>query len=485
MHGHANERQEPWLLIKERDDEARPAAEYSVVDAEPASVLSGRTIEGRPTKAKARRRRAKAQAPREGDAAKGREAAREAAQPPAKAARRRPAPAPARAAARRGREKAALPQELAPQLATLVSEPPAGGGWIWEIKFDGYRVLARVDGDDVRLFTRRGNDWSERLPALVDAVRALGLGSAWLDGEIVVNGANGAPDFNALQNAFDSARTGSIVYYVFDLPYAAGHDLRAVPLVERRAVLAGLLERAPASERVRFSHDFDASVEELLQNACRMRLEGMIGKRADAPYVSKRSPTWIKLKCTHRQEFVVGGWTDPKGSRTGIGSLLLGIHDERGKLRFAGGVGSGFDQASLASLRQALDGLASETTPFFEKPRDVRGHWVEPKLVAEVSFGEWTPDGRIRHSVFHGLRDDKSPRSITREDPVEVAEMTKAKRAAKTAAAKTGRRERRRRPRRPPPQEDRGRPASAPGRRRRPAPATPRSRASASAIPTA
>jgi len=314
-----------------------------------------------------------------------------------------------------------------------VSEPPAGAGWIWEIKFDGYRILARVDGDDVRLFTRRGNDWSERMPALVEAVRALGLGSAWLDGEIVVTGEHGAPDFNALQNAFDASRTAAIRYYLFDLPYCAGHDLRQVPLLERRAILAGLLERAPASERIRFSENFDADVEQLLQNACRMRLEGMIGKRADSPYVSKRSPTWIKLKCTHRQEFVIGGWTDPKGSRTGIGSLLLGIHDERGKLRFAGGVGSGFDQGSLASLREALDGLASDTTPFFEKPRDVRGHWVKPTLVAEVSFGEWTPDGRIRHSVFHGLRDDKAARSITREQPLEAEEVTK-KAEAKTAA---------------------------------------------------
>jgi bifunctional non-homologous end joining protein LigD len=452
MHGHANERQEPWLLIKERDDAARPAAEYNIVDAEPASVLSGKTIEGRPTKAQgaAAVKAAKPAAKKAGATAAKKAAATattattatatakagagaQAAARPGKPAR--PAAADAAAGPPAGAKKAALPKELAPQLATLVAEPPPGDGWIWEIKFDGYRVLARVDGDDVRLFTRRGNDWSERLPALVEAVRGLGLGSAWLDGEIVVTGANGAPDFNALQNAFDSARTGSIQYYLFDLPYCAGHDLRAVPLVERRAVLAALLEKAPASERIRFSQNFDAAPADLLQNACRMRLEGMIGKRADSTYVSKRSPTWIKLKCTHRQEFVVGGWTDPKGARTGIGSLLLGIHDERGKLRFAGGVGSGFDQTSLAALREALDGIASETTPFFEKPRDVRGHWVEPKLVAEVSFGEWTPDGRIRHSVFHGLRDDKPARSITREAPVEADEVTKAVATTTTKAA--------------------------------------------------
>ena len=231
---------------------------------------------------------------------------------------------------------------------------------------------------------------------------------------------------------------------MFDLPYYAGHDLRALPLRERRATLSTALDRAPAQTRVRFSQDFNSNAKELLQNACRMRLEGMIGKRADSPYVSRRSPTWIKLKCTQRQEFVVGGWTDPQGSRTGIGSLLLGIHDEAGHLRFAGGVGSGFDQKTLAAVKKAVAAIPAATTPFFEKPRDVRGHWVEPVLVAEVSFGEWTPDGRIRHSVFHGLRDDKDASAITREQAKPIADDNAsdadaapiATAAAKKAAAK-------------------------------------------------
>jgi bifunctional non-homologous end joining protein LigD len=424
MHGHAGERQEPWLLIKERDDAARPASEYSVVDAEPASVLSDRTIADKATAS-----------PKQAAADDSR----------AKAPKKSAAKALKKSAAKRARPtlpegavEAKLPATFSPQLATLVAEPPSDDGWIYEIKFDGYRLLARVEGDDVRLFTRRGNDWSARMPGLVEAVRALGLGSAWVDGEIVVNGANGAPDFNALQNAFDSARTDEIQYYVFDLPYFAGHDLRALPLVERRAVLSAALDAAPAQPRVRFSQDFNSSAKELLQNACRMHLEGMIGKRSDSPYVSRRSPTWIKLKCTQRQEFVVGGWTDPKGSRTGIGSLLLGIHDEAGHLRFAGGVGSGFDQKTLAAVKKAVASVASETTPFFEKPRDVRGHWVRPVLVAEVSFGEWTPDGRIRHSVFHGLRDDKDASAITREQPTSVEGVANAPaKAARAPAAKT------------------------------------------------
>ena len=466
MHGRAGERQEPWLLIKEKDDAARSSAEYSVVDAEPKSVLSDMTIADKPTAAAKeaarddslpRKAAKKSAAAKSSGAARTRVATKTAAAktktaasqtaagktarsaPVGKAA---PAPIPLPGAA----IEAKLPTTLSPQLATLVAEAPTDAGWIYEIKFDGYRIVARVDGDDVRLFTRRGNDWSTRMPGLVAAVRSLGIGSGWLDGEIVLNGADGTPDFNALQNAFDSARTESIQFYVFDLPYYAGHDLRSAPLVERRAVLAAVLDRAPAQQRVRFSQDFDSSPKELLQNACRMRLEGMIGKRADSPYVSRRSPTWIKLKCKRRQEFVIGGWTDPKGSRAGIGSLLLGVHDEAGHLRFAGGVGSGFDEKTLAAVKRALAAIPAETTPFFEKPRDVRGHWVEPKLVAEVSFGEWTPDGRIRHSVFHGLRDDKDASAIGREQPAApaTAETAKRRRTPHPRGRARRRRERRR-----------------------------------------
>ncbi len=452
IHGRAAERQEPWLLIKERDEAARPAAQYCVVEAEPGSVLSNRVIQDRPPrapkKAASSAARARASAVSKPALAQA-SAAGEPPPPKGMAARKQAAAAkasaraaPATVALPEGAKPAALPATLAPQLATLVAQTPTDAGWIYEIKFDGYRLLARIDGDDVRLYTRNGNDWSSRLKGLASAVRALGVGSAWLDGEIVVAGANGAPDFNLLQNAFDSARTDSIQYYLFDIPYYAGHDLRAVPLVKRRAQLRALLDAAPASERIRFSEDFHASPEELLHNACRMHFEGVIGKRADSPYVSRRSPTWIKLKCTQRQEFVIGGYTDPKGSRTGIGSLLLGIHDEAGTLHFAGGVGTGFDQATLAAVKKALSKVASQEMPFAEKPPG-KAHWVEPRLVAEVSFGEWTPDGRIRHAVFLGLRADKPAKSIIREQPA----PTKAvEAAAKAGAAPVGRRTRRPRP---------------------------------------
>ena len=318
-----------------------------------------------------------------------------------------------------GAVAARLPPALHPQLATLADKPPAGAGWTYEVKFDGYRLLARIEGDDVRLFTRNGHDWTARLKELRAEVLALGLGSAWLDGEIVMLDAHGNPDFQALQNAFDTSKTKDIAYFVFDMPHVDGHDLTRVPLVERRRLLEGALAGRKAG-RIRFSESFEAPVERLLESACRKGLEGLIGKRADAPYASRRSPTWIKLKCARRQEFVIAGYTDPKASRTGFGSLLLGVHDSEGQLVYAGNVGTGFDEKRLASLLARLEAIATDRSAFDAPPRVLKAHWVRPKLVAEVAFTEWTREGRIRHPVFHGLRTDKDPRAITRERAKDV-----------------------------------------------------------------
>jgi bifunctional non-homologous end joining protein LigD len=410
------ERQEAWLLIKERDAAARPEAEYSVVEALPDSVLSARGIAARPTGAATKRTPAK----RGG-------AARKAATGPA---------LPALAVA------AALPKTFAPALATLVDAAPPGAGWLYEVKFDGYRMLARVDGEQVQLFTRNGHDWTGRLPKLAQSVAALGLGSAWLDGEIVALDARGVPNFQALQNAFDSSRgLEQLRYYVFDLPYYAARDLRAAPLTERRALLAALLEGAPPD--VRFSEVFDAPGADLLASACELGLEGLIGKRADAAYPRGRSKAWIKLKCVRAQEFVIGGYTDPQGSRTGLGSLLLGVHDEAGALRYAGNVGTGFDGATLDALERRLRPLQREATPFAEKklPPSRYGaragavHWVEPTLLAEVSFAEWTDDGRVRHAVFKGLREDKPARAIVREQAAPPAAVAASATDAQAAPA--------------------------------------------------
>jgi bifunctional non-homologous end joining protein LigD len=393
MHGRAGEKQPPWLLIKEHDGLERPGHEFSVVDEMPDSVAAAPAVPG----------------PRKTPARSG-------LVPPAKGK-----------ASTMAAPRSPLPQTLSPQLATLVDGPPHDTtGWIWELKFDGYRLLARVERGKARLFTRNGNDWTARMPDLAAAVAQLALKSGWIDGEVLMPDAHGVPDFQALQNAFDGQSTQALVFYAFDLPYADGHDLRALPLVERRELLRKVVEGAP-TDRVRFSEAFEARPADLVSSACKLGFEGVIGKLKTGGYASRRSAEWIKLKCTHRQEFVIGGYTDPQGSRTGIGSLLLGVHDDTGALRYAGNVGTGFSERVLADLSRKLGALRTSASPF-ANPRaiDKKAHWVEPKLLAEVSFGEWTKEGRIRHSVFHGLRDDKPPQAIVQERPKQLAKHSAA-----------------------------------------------------------
>jgi len=371
---------EQWLLIKERDAQVRAASDYDITRALPGSVISGKHV---------------------GEDAE--DTSPTSVQPPA------------------GAVPAALPRTLEPQLATLVDAAPAHGEWDYEVKFDGYRILARIDGNTIRLFSRNGRDWTAKLPRQARTLHALGLREAWLDGEVVVMGERGVPDFQALQNAFETAHAEHIVYYLFDVPFCNGMDLRNVPLRERRALLQRILEAAPGDldrDAVQFSGTFHAAPEDLLASACSMSLEGVIGKRADAPYRAGRSPAWIKLKCGQRQEFVIGGYSAPKGSRSGFGALLLGVYDNTGTLRYAGRVGSGFNETSLNALHHELSGLAIDSPPFANPPmgadaRDVQ--WVKPERVAEIAFAEWTREGIVRQAVFQGLRDDKPARSIVRE----------------------------------------------------------------------
>ena len=247
-----------------------------------------------------------------------------------------------------------MPATLAPQLASLASAAPTSGAWSWEIKLDGYRLMARIEDGKVRLITRGGHDWSAKMPALVKALQSLKLKSAWLDGEIVVLGKNGTPDFNALQNAFDRSRTDAIDYFLFDLPYFEGHDLRATPLVQRRQLLKQLLDEHP-HEHLRFSADFDADAASILESARRMGLEGVIAKRKDAPYESRRTETWLKLKNKLRQEFVVAGYTDRSSGEAQIGSLLLAVHDDGGQLVYVGNVGTGWNAKTAAELKTAAE----------------------------------------------------------------------------------------------------------------------------------
>ncbi|SFN30259.1 bifunctional non-homologous end joining protein LigD [Nitrosospira briensis] len=403
MRTREEEKQEAWLLIKEKDEHVRSSSEYSVVDEMPESVA---TLEP-PERQKS---------PELGSTG------------PATA---RPAPRKKKTALPENAVEADLPHALRPQLATLVDGPPNdSAGWIYEIKFDGYRMLTRVDSGAIRLFTRNGHDWSHKLPHLVEAVKQMKLKPGWLDGEIVVLNEKGIPDFQALQNAFDSDRTQDIIYYLFDVLFYDGYDFRSTPLIERRRLLQAIFE-TPQPEQIRISDIFDVPPGDIIESACRLGLEGVIGKRKTSVYVARRSSEWIKLKCKQRQEFVIGGYTDPKGSRTGIGSLLLGVYDEDKNLQYAGNVGAGFSDKTLRELKAKLDKVAAARCPFVkESGIDKKAHWVEPVLVAEVSFGEWTRDDHIRHSVFHGLRSDKKAESIIREKPVHIS----AEKAARTVS---------------------------------------------------
>ena len=406
---HMPGKQEQWFLIKHQDGAARPESDYDVVSAEPDSVLSERTIVGK--------------APKAGKPKPIKKLA---------AAARKPASAPLT-----GARKAKLPDTLKPELATLVEKAP-DGPWSYEVKFDGYRIMARIDHDEVRLFTRNGHDWTHKLPEQAKALAGMGLESAWLDGEMVVADEQGVPDFQALQNAFEAGRSAGILYYLFDMPYLNGVDLREVPVEERRAALAAVLN-ASKNPLLRFSDAFGEDPQALLNSACQMRMEGLIGKRLGSPYVCRRSSDWIKLKCKHRQEFVIVGFTDPKGSRNAFGALLLGLHDrDSGELRYAGKVGTGFTEATLNSIHQQLKPLQVKKVPVVNPPTGVelKGvHWLKPELLAEVAFAEMTKDGSVRHAVFHGLRDDKPAQDITEERATAVKTASAKKPAAKPSAA--------------------------------------------------
>lgn len=376
----AKERAENWLLRKVGDAEV--GGTDTLVETALTSVRTGRTME---------------------EIAAGKEAKLMKASPPAPK--------------RRASKKAVLPAFLEPQLCTLVDVVPAGSGWLHEVKYDGYRALVAVAGGDAKVFTRTGLDWTDKFPAIARACAALAVDSALIDGEIVAF-KDGRPDFSTLKDAIGAG--GAMTLFAFDLLHHNGEDLTALATLARKERLGPLI---PGGDpRLLYADHIVGSGEQLFAAMCGEGYEGVVSKRADAPYRAGRTKTWLKIKCTHRQEFVIVGWTASDKTR-GFKSLLLGAY-ENGALGYAGKVGTGFDASTMADLRERLDALARDEATVKAPRAMVRAaRWVSPELVAEIAYAEVTPDGVLRHASFLGLREDKRAGEVVmeREEPVAVA----------------------------------------------------------------
>ena len=424
-----------WLLIKEHDDFERPESAPAVTDTDPHSAVTGRTMEqiahqsdhvwnSKDTAGSGRAWYRKES--HDGDSS-----------PPSSSSStvgekfnirpRRPTKSSAN-----NLHAESQPSFIPPQLAIESSAPPDGPSWLHEIKLDGYRIQARKSGHRVQLLTRKGLDWTHRMRAVADAVAALPADSLTLDGEVVVLDDNGISSFANLQASFNEGARYPLTYFVFDLLHHDGHNTRNLKLRARKDLLASLLPNRDDGT-LRFSDHIEGSGPAIFAEACKLETEGIISK-CDAPYRSGRSSDWLKSKCRLEQEFVIAGYSDSTEGPNRFGSLLLGVYDH-GTLVYAGRTGTGFSQKLKRDLYTKLHKLKTDTMPFTRRPADARRdvHWVEPKLVAQVRFANWTADNLVRQAAFLGLREDKPPTEVTREMPT----TRPSKRSAKSTSAST------------------------------------------------
>jgi bifunctional non-homologous end joining protein LigD len=316
-----------------------------------------------------------------------------------------------------------IPSWAQPQLATLTKDRFSDPQWLFERKLDGERLLAFRDALGVRLLTRNDRDVTATFPEVADALRAQEAEGFVVDGEVVAF-RDGQTSFSMLQQRLGVAHPAAglvgdypVFYYIFDVLFAGGQDIRGLPQRERKERLRALLD---FTGPLRYTEHRSGDGEAFYRQACVDGWEGLIAKQADAPYAEGRTRNWLKFKCISGQEFVVGGYTDPQGSRQGLGALLVGYYDADGQLTYAGKVGTGFSTASLRSLHESLSALERDTSPFAQgKPPKAGVHWAEPRMVAQIEFAEWTTDGLLRQPRFEGLRDDKDAVEVVRETPAQ------------------------------------------------------------------
>jgi bifunctional non-homologous end joining protein LigD len=422
------QKQKTWLLFKSRDDAAKPG-DTSLLEEQRKSALSGRDL---PAIAKGD----KVWSSSSGKARKSKHTKRKTASVK-HAAKSEKMPERTNRSAVSAGVKAALPTKIEPELATLVAETPSGADFVHEVKFDGYRVLARIDEGNVQLLTRNGEDWTERMPAVKATLVKLKVENAILDGEFVALDKGGASDFQLLQNSFSGKNDTPLAYYAFDLLHLNGFDIRSEPLLTRKAQLKELFAALPRSAKtmLRYSDHVLGKGAEFFAQAAKLGLEGVVSKRANSTYRVGRSKDWLKSKSRARQEFVIVGYSEPGGSRAHLGALLLGVRSNEA-LVYSGKVGTGFNERSLKDLYERLAPLEITRATLENAPRgaDARAvHWVKPVLVAEVAYAGVTQDGLLRHPTFKGLREDKPARDIV----LEQARASASKRKPKTARAES------------------------------------------------